>query len=110
MKTVQVPLVVTTEDRKRQKYVIIAEAKARGIKTPDFMIDGLGLCAKVGDPDDFTNTETRYAGAVAARERAKAICRTCPFAEECLQRGLDTNETGVYGGEYLIKGRRSVKG
>lgn len=33
-------------------------------------------------------------------------CRPCPIREDCLKRAVDMEETGVWGGEYLIRGRR----
>ena len=40
------------------------------------------------------NEQTR-----AAREkRAKAVCRTCPVIDTCLQVAIDRNERGVWGG------------
>ncbi len=109
MKTMIVPMIMTGEDKARAKAVAIAEAQARGIKTPDFMRDGLGACARQGDPDDFVNDETRTLAAAAARARAAAVCAVCPFTADCLRRGMETHETGVYGGVFLRGGHAYEK-
>lgn len=37
---------------------------------------------------------------------AKAICRTCPLIEECLQGALERREpSGVWGGQLFLNGR-----
>lgn len=32
-------------------------------------------------------------------------CLSCPVMKQCLQRGMDNNEWGVWGGIYLVSGR-----
>ena len=47
--------------------------------------------------------------AVEQVERAKAICRTCPVTEQCLEWALETNQdAGVWGG-LSEEERRSLR-
>ncbi|MFC8247585.1 WhiB family transcriptional regulator [Streptomyces chartreusis] len=41
-------------------------------------------------------------------EEAKAVCRRCPLIESCLERALEHNESGVWGG-LSEKERRALK-
>lgn len=77
-------------------------------EVPEFLGFGHGRCAKVGDPDDFTETSTRRDG-IAARERAKAVCRSCPFEEECLAWAESSGQDGVWGGVWLKGGKPANK-
>lgn len=63
---------------------------------PAFLADGAGDCATWPYPDDFT-AEGRTAAGRAAQERAKAVCRACPFRVGCLEWAERTNQEGVYG-------------
>lgn len=49
------------------------------------------------DPDLFFPAGDTGQSAYQAEE-AKAICRTCPVMATCLQRALETNQQGVWGG------------
>ena len=99
-----VPIVVTPEDKARAAFIRTSEEEARGKpRTPMFMRDGLGRCRKVGNPDDFTNRDYRIEGR-RARERARAVCNECPFAKECLAFNMETDGTGIFGGQWLIAG------
>ena len=94
----------TTEDKKRAARVRISEKDRSGeIRTPDFFNDGEGLCRTHPTPDDFTETNT-YTDGRMARERAKAVCRECPFRIECLAWARATGQSGVFGAEWLILG------
>lgn len=33
------------------------------------------------------------------------VCLSCPVMKQCLQRGMENNEWGVWGGIYLISGK-----
>jgi len=56
--------------------------------------------------DDFHDSSTTAEGSVA-RERAKAICRTCPIQYECLTEALERDEDqGVWGG-LSVRDRRN---
>jgi WhiB family transcriptional regulator, redox-sensing transcriptional regulator len=58
------------------------------------------------DPDIFHPERSgRYVGT----SLAKAICRTCPVAEGCLEWALKWNEPGVYGGTSVRERRRLRK-
>jgi hypothetical protein len=35
----------------------------------------------------------------------KSICALCPVRVECLTAGKENNETGVWGGVYLVDGK-----
>jgi hypothetical protein len=109
MQTFAVPFVQTQADKRRSEAVKTAEASRSKTKTPDFVREGLGACRTVGDPDDFTNGDTRGIAGREARNRARAVCRTCPFAEECLTWAQATYRDGVFGGEWLISGRMTGK-
>ena len=46
---------------------------------------------------------------VGAISKAKAICATCPVADECLSWAIDTNQSeGVWGG-HTAKERRAIR-
>ena len=50
----------------------------------------------------------KKAGANHNTPKAKAICATCPVADECLQYALDAGETrGIWGGVAIDEHRRS---
>ncbi|WP_017541811.1 MULTISPECIES: WhiB family transcriptional regulator [Nocardiopsis] len=52
------------------------------------------------EPDLF------FAESPADVEAAKAVCRTCPFREQCLADALERREPwGVWGGELLVAGK-----
>jgi hypothetical protein len=109
MHTVSVPFVQTRADIRRARKVRIAEENRKGSITPDFARQGLGLCRTEGDPDDFTNSETRGSEGNEARRRAKAVCHECPFAEQCLTWGTGTSRTGIFGGVWLSSGHPVVR-
>jgi hypothetical protein len=75
---------------------------------PEFLAEGLGECAKKGDPDDFTETSTRKEG-FRARNRAKAVCEDCPFRKECAAWAEDTEQSGVWGGIWWRDGAPANK-
>ncbi len=58
-------------------------------------------------PEDVTFfPDKEDVGAIA---KAKAICATCPVADECLSWAIDTNQAeGVWGG-HTAKERRAIR-
>lgn len=73
---------------------------AVGIGMPDWIEDG--LCAQA-DPEAY------YPDKGGSTQEAKAICRTCPVRNECLQWALDNDERfGVWGG-LSERERRKIK-
>ena len=58
-------------------------------------------------PEDVTFfPDKEDVGAIA---KAKAICATCPVADECLSWAIDTNQAeGVWGG-HTAKERRGIR-
>lgn len=53
-----------------------------------------------------TLTALFFAEDEAAIARAKAVCRRCGLAPECLQLALDNAEIyGVWGGELIVEGK-----
>jgi WhiB family transcriptional regulator, redox-sensing transcriptional regulator len=59
-----------------------------------------GAC-KNSDPDIFYNEETY--------PQARAICRTCPVIEQCLEHAMDWPETdGIWGGT-TPRQRRTIR-
>ena len=52
-------------------------------------------CAGISFPLFFPNPETP----LSQVEKAKAVCASCPVAEECLEYALETNQvSGIWGG------------
>ncbi len=110
MRAIHVPMIRTPEDKRRGAAVKSAEEK-RGttVRTPTFVREGRGACRDAGDPDDFTNDDTRGAAGREARARARAVCGDCPFAAQCLPWAKATNRSGIFGGEWLIAGKETSK-
>jgi hypothetical protein len=104
MHTIRIPLVVTPEDRKRAAFVKSAEEGRITAKTPDFMREGNGRCRTVGDPDDFLNDDTRGQSGRDARNRARAVCRSCPFMMDCRAWAEASKQTGIFGAEWFRAG------
>jgi hypothetical protein len=66
-------------------------------------------CALPVETDDSEEPRVLdfYSNSTAERERAKAVCVTCPFKLQCLQKALDDKERwGVHGGVDEIELRR----
>lgn len=62
-------------------------------------------CLDVQGEVDFFPSKEDFAGIV----RAKAVCATCPVADECLSWAVQTNQTeGVWGG-HTAKERRRLR-
>jgi hypothetical protein len=97
------PLIITKEDKKRTEEIRVAEERARRLRTPEFVRMGKGACGTAANADDFTD-DTRRASGWEARARAAAHCRACPFSSECLPWAIETEQSGVFGGEWLRKG------
>ncbi|MEA2702068.1 MAG: WhiB family transcriptional regulator, redox-sensing transcriptional regulator [Actinomycetota bacterium] len=58
------------------------------------------------DPELFFPAGTKGA-AMEQIEAAKAVCRTCPAIDQCLQFALETNqEAGIWGGKDEDERRR----
>jgi hypothetical protein len=72
-----------------------------GIDTEDFEWQDISLCRGVATNqfyDDYENDE----------QVARVIddmCLSCPVMKQCYQRGIQTNEWGVWGGVFLVAGR-----
>lgn len=76
----------------------IAESTfAAGLAYPPFLADGTGACAGDPAPDDFTEDRHRriYRD---LRERARRVCKSCPFEIQCREWALATGQQGMYGG------------
>ena len=101
---VHVPLIETRADKKRAREIRSAEENFVRRPTPSFYTDGRGICRTLGDPDDFADDSRKPAG-FRARARAAAICAECPFSGECLTWAIGSEQTGVFGGEWLRKGK-----
>jgi WhiB family redox-sensing transcriptional regulator len=62
-------------------------------------------CLEVRDEVSFFPDKEDMVGIA----RAKAVCATCPVADECLSWALETNQTeGIWGG-HTAKERRSLR-
>jgi hypothetical protein len=105
MQAIHVPFFESRQDKARARVIKSAEEnRSDPTRTPAFFRDGLGACRTTGNPDDFTNDDTRGAEGRAARARAAAVCDSCPFSGECLRWAMETSQTGVFGGEWLRTG------
>ncbi len=63
------------------------------------VIDGEGIPCRDND------AELWFADTPEGVEFAKALCRTCPVRETCLDGALDRREPwGVWGGELFVQG------
>ena len=73
--------------------------------TPDFPGDAPCATSDAEAWFPLTSTMTRD------NKTAAVICTTCPFQQPCLQFGIDTRATGIWGGIRLASGRnRSRRG
>ena len=105
MQTFKVLVVQTEEDKRRAEAVRSAEAERKRASALPFFFSGDDLpCKTHPTPDDFTETGVQSYGR-RARARAKAACGGCPFPVECLTWAVETGQSGVFGGEWLIGGR-----
>lgn len=102
MQTFKSLIVQTPEDKRRARAVKSAEENHQPSDIPSWF--GFGKCAKEGSPDDFANDTNRMDGKLA-RARAKAVCRTCPFMDECFGWGQSAGMSGVFGAQWLRSGR-----
>jgi WhiB family redox-sensing transcriptional regulator len=63
-----------------------------------------GTCAQIGDTDLF------YPDKGGSNKKAKAVCRACPVAAECLDYALANNERfGIWGGLSERERRKLTK-
>lgn len=46
-----------------------------------------------------------YEAEVAVAQVVDDACLSCPVMAQCLERGVDNSEWGVWGGIYLVSGR-----
>lgn len=61
----------------------------------------LALCSQMDTNlfyDDYESSEQ-------VARMVDDICLSCPVMKQCLQRGTDNGEWGVWGGIYLVSGR-----
>lgn len=61
---------------------------------PAFLRDPRRACANVPDPDIFFPPP----GTSLHVGRAKAVCASCQFQQECADWGIEHEEHGIYGG------------
>ena len=72
-----------------------------GLDADEFDWQNLATCAKM-DTELFYD---RYESSDSIARMVDQICLSCPVMKECLQRGIDGGETGVWGGFYLKNGK-----
>jgi hypothetical protein len=58
---------------------------------------------------DYFTEDTGEAVSVLRRGFAVAICGNCPLQVECLQTGIRTQESGIYGGVHLVRGTPTME-
>lgn len=70
------------------------------------------LCADPGrDPRDWDPMDGKEAASRAniaphslpRIRKAIQVCHRCPIWQECLRTGIETRQTGVWGGQYLSR-------
>ena len=107
MQAIHVPTFIAPEHKRRAAEVKSAEEKwSAAMRTPDFIRQGLGACAAAENMDDFTNDSQRGKAGMYARQRAAVLCSRCPFAAECLPWAEATEQSGVFGGVWLVNGKK----
>jgi len=72
-----------------------------GISAEDLRWKDLGLC-NGEDPDRFFED---YESSPRVAQVTDEMCLSCPVRQQCLRAGVEGNETGVWGGVYLVNGR-----
>lgn len=73
-----------------------------GIDLDELQWIDLALC------DGTMDTNMFFDDYEADEQVAKVVdeaCLSCPVMAQCLQRGMDNNEWGVWGGIYLVAGK-----
>ena len=50
-----------------------------------------------------------FSAAVDERMIAMDACRRCPLQEKCLQTGMATKSSGIWGGRILVEGHQKVR-
>lgn len=71
-----------------------------GIDLEELAWQDLALC-------DGMDTNMFYDDYESSEQVAKVVddaCLSCPVLSQCLQRGIDNNEWGCWGGIYLVSG------
>jgi WhiB family transcriptional regulator, redox-sensing transcriptional regulator len=64
---------------------------------PAFLAEGRGACAGDDLPDDFTE-DGDGAAQQHMRERARSVCKGCPFRPDCDEWATRTHQQGMWGG------------
>lgn len=73
-----------------------------GLDEENFIWQDLRMCAGMGDYNiHFEDAE----GNDAIKRAAIEVCNYCPVREMCLQHGIDTKSTGIFGGKTLQGGK-----
>ncbi len=72
-----------------------------GIDPRNFDWKSLALCQETPTEDFYDNYEASDSLARVIDE----VCLSCPVMTQCLERGMDGNEWGVWGGIYLVSGK-----
>lgn len=73
-----------------------------GVEPESFDWQEFASCRRVRVPDIFFDLyEADSYIAIAADQ----ICNSCPVQKDCYAAGIENEETGVWGGVYLTKGK-----
>lgn len=75
-----------------------------GIDLDDLEWQDLSLCPGM-------DTNLFYDGYESDENVAKMVdelCLSCPVMKQCLERGIENNEWGVWGGIYLTSGKQDI--
>lgn len=72
-----------------------------GLDLEELEWQDLALCSGMDTNDHYDNYESNPRVATMVDQK----CLSCPVMAQCLERGMENSEWGVWGGIYLVSGR-----
>ena len=72
-----------------------------GVDLEDLAWQDLAICSSMPTNDFYDNYESNERVARTIDQ----VCLSCPVMAQCLERGMDNNEWGVWGGIWLTSGK-----